>query len=152
MPDLLQLKPCPFCGHAIVRILPQPDWTGSKSINCESCLATVTVVALFEEQAITAWNQRVDPPTIVQAKDEEKRRIMAGLAVRDADLLLCLHLLQEKLDKMPTQIAKTIRKWREELIRSGIDQRTLEHWKDAYENIAIRIGREDHVSKDPNDH
>lgn len=51
-----RLKPCPFCGSSLIILYHKTDlpW-----IQCLECLAS-TSCGHTEEEAIEAWNRRVD--------------------------------------------------------------------------------------------
>jgi Lar family restriction alleviation protein len=51
------LKPCPFCG-GVADALPQEN--GWYKVRCRECLAHIQVLSRFPEQAIAAWNQRIN--------------------------------------------------------------------------------------------
>ena len=55
------LKPCPFCGHADVRTMPDLESGLCVVAWCKECGAR-TYTQPDEESAIAAWNARAVPP------------------------------------------------------------------------------------------
>ncbi len=68
------LKPCPFCGGVATL------WSGCGEcyVRCDNCRSTTAYIDLkagTEDEAIAAWNRRVDAPT---AKPEPSRFVEFG--------------------------------------------------------------------------
>lgn len=68
-----ELKPCPFCGGEARRVGHYPY-----SITCCNCRAT-TVICNTPDDAIDAWNNRVQPtqPTFTPNELDAIRRMFA---------------------------------------------------------------------------
>ncbi|MBQ6969820.1 MAG: Lar family restriction alleviation protein [Synergistaceae bacterium] len=60
--DYLQLKPCPFCGRN-VELISSHEGLGVRDIyvRCASCGEQRRLLYKTHEEAIDAWNRRVNP-------------------------------------------------------------------------------------------
>ncbi len=83
---MTKLLPCPFCGCADIRILPQPG--GWKSADCLSCMNTrATVTRTVSGRSLTA-----SAPSFADANymlDREVERILASGAGTDSRRSWC---------------------------------------------------------------
>ena len=55
-----ELKPCPFCGGEAV-FAPEGLVSGGYWIRCRDCNIEQPIVYLMSQDAIDAWNRRVQP-------------------------------------------------------------------------------------------
>ena len=59
----MELKPCPFCGSTVIWNLEVGRNTDMWFVQCQDCFATFPHFD-SEEEAIEAWNRRVDNPRL----------------------------------------------------------------------------------------
>lgn len=70
-PSWSVIIPCPFCGHADMKICHYPSGDNHPWVSCESCWARGPASKLAVD-AIEAWNRRADaPPNPSSQKDDE---------------------------------------------------------------------------------
>ena len=77
-----KLKPCPFCGGKA--ILSEDKRTDVYSVFCNECY-TETSLQCTEQEAIEAWNRRVEP-TFTPDELDAIRRMFDGRYPRGREL------------------------------------------------------------------
>lgn len=74
-----ELKPCPFCGgHAIIDGCDDTPW----SVICKECNASIGYKETKEE-AIEAWNRRIEPTFTPDELDAIRRNVRDLRAERE---------------------------------------------------------------------
>lgn len=58
-----ELKPCPFCGGKACMITHRFNrWPNTYSVKCLDCYVQTPLSYATEQEALNAWNRRVDTP------------------------------------------------------------------------------------------
>ena len=70
----LRIKPCPFCGGEakLVRLKPKSEFY---VVACSCCGARTNFYYLIEQDAIKAWNRRVEPTFTPDELDEIRKAL-----------------------------------------------------------------------------
>lgn len=69
-PELVELKPCPFCGNDPLFEEPTPNNWHTYSVKCDHCpkpLQPLGAISESKDDAIAAWNERALP---ISCEDE----------------------------------------------------------------------------------
>lgn len=83
----VKLLPCPFCGHEAETETTNVRKGHEADIHCNNCLAALHTITFdtkeeAAEQAIAAWNRRVDPANPPQYQKQKQHRKAADASRR----------------------------------------------------------------------
>lgn len=83
--EVVNLKPCPFCGGEAERIdIEDGENAGGSCISCTVCQASSNVEFEFKENFVSNWNRR-EAATLITAQAEEIARLREAVALTESE-------------------------------------------------------------------